>query len=336
MKRFSLAAAFWCAGFLGEPAAQTFLFPTANRALLELDGQEKFFVGTPGRDWTSGDFGCVRSDGFQMHEGIDIRCLERDRDNEPLDSIVATADGFVAYSNDQAGLSNYGKYVVLRHNVEGIEIYSLYAHLRSIAEELVTGRRVKQGEKLGVMGRTANTRSGISKDRAHLHFELNLFVNERFPQWYAEAFPGQRNDHGQWNGQNLLGLDPSGLLLAQHREGEPFHLLSYLRNQPELCRVFVPATAFPWLKRYTPLIRRNPTAEKEGVAGYEIALNFNGVPFQLIPRASSEIMGSDQIQLLSVNEGEAQRHPCRSLVVQNGKEWKLGRSAIRLLELLTY
>ena len=36
------------------------------------------------------------------------------------------------------------------------------------------------------MGRTANTHEGISKDRAHVHFELNLLVNDRFADWYQE------------------------------------------------------------------------------------------------------------------------------------------------------
>ena len=56
------------------------------------------------------------------------------------------------------------------------------------------------------MGRTSNTRQTIGKDRAHVHFELNLFLNECFPAWYKKAFPDRRNDHAEWNGQNLLDL----------------------------------------------------------------------------------------------------------------------------------
>ena len=78
------------------------------------------------------------------------------------------------------------------------------------------GQPVKAGETVAVMGRTANTREGISKDRAHVHFELNLLVNDRFASWYKKTFPGQRNDHGEWNGQNLLGIDPRAILLAEH------------------------------------------------------------------------------------------------------------------------
>src|ERR1043165_1033757 len=77
--------------------AETFLPPTANRALLHRGHEEEFFVGTAGKPWMSGSFGCGRTDGWQMHEGLDIRCLQRDRRNEPLDPVMATADGVVVY-----------------------------------------------------------------------------------------------------------------------------------------------------------------------------------------------------------------------------------------------
>src|SRR5713101_8039311 len=57
-------------------ASHPFQFPTANQALFEKGGEERFFVGTTGQPWTTGMFGCVRSSGWQMHEGLDIRCLQ--------------------------------------------------------------------------------------------------------------------------------------------------------------------------------------------------------------------------------------------------------------------
>src|SRR5258708_11962834 len=104
--------------------SETFLLPTANRALFEKGGEERFFVGTVGKTWTSGTFGCVRSEGWQIHEGLDIRCLQRDKRGEPTDPVMATADGTVAYINTRPSLSNYGNYIVLRHQIEGMEIYS--------------------------------------------------------------------------------------------------------------------------------------------------------------------------------------------------------------------
>src|SRR5208283_3734377 len=79
-------------------AQQPFQFPTANHALYEIGDELKFFAPTaPDKPWTTGSFGCVRSDGRQMHEGLDIRCLQRDRHGEPTDPVKATADGTVVY-----------------------------------------------------------------------------------------------------------------------------------------------------------------------------------------------------------------------------------------------
>ncbi len=115
-----------------------------------------------------------------------------------------------------------------------------------------------------------------------------------------------------------------------------FSLLNFIRSQTELCRVLVRATNFPYLKRYPMLVLKNPVAEKEGVAGYEIALNLNGVAFALMPRAESEIKSRAKFQLLSVNEAEEKANPCRHLVVQRNGRWQLADEGLRELELLTY
>jgi peptidoglycan LD-endopeptidase LytH len=317
-------------------ALEPFRLPTANRALFEPGQQDKFFVGTVGKSWESGCFGCVRSDGWQMHEGLDIRCLQRDKRGEPIDSVMAVADGTVAYINKRPSLSNYGNYVVLKHRLNDVEIYSLYAHLREVQSSLKVGQVVTGGQAIATMGRTSNTREGISKDRAHVHLEFNFLINERFAAWYKKSSPGQRNDHGMWNGQNMLGIDPKLVFLAERDQGSKFNLVNFLKNQTELCRVLVRKPEISWAKRYGVLVRNNPTANREGTAGYELALNFNGVPFELIPRAASEIKSSSKYQLLSVNEAEYRRNPCRKLVAQRGSRWTLAPRGTSLLDLLTY
>lgn len=325
----------WLFGFISA-AAQSFQLPTANRALFDKAGEEKFFVGTVGRPWTSGTFGCVRSEGWQLHEGLDIRCLQRDNKGESTDPVFATADGVVAYLSEKSALSNYGRYVILRHTIDGVVIYSLYAHLREIRAGLKPGQSVKAGETIATLGRSTNTREGISKDRAHVHFELDLLINDRFADWYKKKFPTQRNDHGLWNGQNLVGLDPRLILLEQRAQGAKFNLLQHVKNQTELCRVTVRATGFSWLNRYPQLVKPNPRANQEGIAGYEIALNYNAVPFELTPRAASELKGKAKFQLLSVNEAEQKKNPCRRLVMQRGGRWELAPRGLNALELLTY
>jgi hypothetical protein len=186
------------------------------------------------------------------------------------------------------------------------------------------------------MGRTANTVEPISKERAHLHFEINLKVNDRFAAWLAASAPGEKNDHGAWNGRNLLGLDPAAIYLGQHEQGREFSLLRFVRTQTELCRLIVRESEFPWVRRYRPLILRNPVADREGIAGYEMALNFNGIPFQLIPKAASELSSPERLQLVSVNEAEQQARPCRKLVVKDGERWRLTPAGRQLVELLVY
>ena len=317
-------------------AQQPFQFPTANHNLFIVGNEPKFFAPTaPDKPWTSGSFGCVRNDGQRLHEGLDILHLQTDKRGEPTDPVMAAADGMVVYFNMKPSLSNYGNYIVVRHVVEGMEIYSLYAHLSAVRPGLKIGESVKAGEAIATMGRTSNAEV-IAKDRAHVHFELNVLVNDKFAAWFKTASPGERNDHGEWNGQNLNGLDPREILLAEHNPKGGFSLLNFIRNQTELCRVFVRATNFPYLKRYPMLVLKNPIAEKQGVAGYEIALNLNGVAFVLMPRAESEIKGSAKFQLLSVNESEEKANPCRHLVVQRNGQWQLANEGLREVELLTY
>jgi len=315
---------------------QSFQLPTANHALFEPGGGEKFFVGTTGRTWESGTFGGVRSGGYQLHEGLDIRCLTRDKRGEPTDPILASADGTVAYINRKPSLSNYGNYIILRHRIDGIEVYTTYAHLGKVRDDLREGLTVNAGETIAIMGRTANTGEGISKDRAHLHFEIGLLLNDRFAGWYRANQPGQRNDHGNWNGQNLRGLDPRLIFLEQQQEGARFSLTTFIRTQTELCRVQVRDSHFPWLTRYPTLILRNPVAEREGIAGYEIAFNYVGVPYQMIPRAQSELKSKASVHLLSVNAAEEQKNPCGKLVAQRRGTWELTATGQRLISLITY
>jgi murein DD-endopeptidase MepM/ murein hydrolase activator NlpD len=313
--------------------AQPFHLPTANQALFEKGGEAKFFVPTPGRDWTSGCFGCVRSGGAKMHEGLDIKCLQRDKHGEPIDPVMATADGTVVYMSDRPSLSNYGRYIVVRHNIGGLEVYSLYAHLSAFAAGLKVGQSVRTGEKIAVMGHTG---TGISRERAHVHFELNLFYNDHFSAWFKKHYPTIHDDHGIWNGQNLVGMDPRLILLSEHAEGPRFNLLQWLQSRPELCRVLVRKTDFSWPKHYPMLVKNDTALPPDRIAGYEIALDFNGLPFELIPRAAAQMKGSAKYQLLSVNEAEYAKNPCRRLVKRQGKTWQLGNNGIELLDLLTY
>jgi hypothetical protein len=109
-----------------------------------------------------------------------------------------------------------------------------------------------------------------------------------------------------------------------------------MRTETELCRIFIRTTDFQWLHRYAPLITPNPAAQKNGVVGYEIALDFNGVPIEMIPRSSVDAPKTGKAVLLSVNDAEQKRNPGRKLVVKRGSRWELTSHGDNLLSLITY
>lgn len=337
-----LGLGLWIASLAAASAPSTppsplpLRFPTPNTALLEPEGGERFFVGTAGKPWTHGTFGCTRTGGWQLHEGIDIRSVERDSRGEPTDPVFATADGIVAYINNRAGLSNYGIYLVLEHELGGMRLWSLYAHLKEVREGLQVGDALQSGERIATMGRTANTRSAISKDRAHLHFEVGFLTHLRFPEWLKKTVRGARNDHGVFNGQNFLGLDPQILLLSSYRFGDNFDLARFLTAQPELFRVAVRSPPTQWMERYPMLVHNPQGLSSEATAGYEIHFDYTGIPVRIYPRTETELPSNQGATLLAVNEEEYARNPCRRLVVRQGGQFRLGANGTRLLDLLTY
>jgi murein DD-endopeptidase MepM/ murein hydrolase activator NlpD len=64
--------------------------------------------------------------------------------------------------------ASYGTYVKIRHNVDGIEFESLYAHLMFGSVAVLAGDEVKVGDFIGQVGET-----GIVTG-PHLHFEIRI------------------------------------------------------------------------------------------------------------------------------------------------------------------
>lgn len=161
-------------------------------------------------------------------------------------------------------------------------------------------------------------------------------LNDRYGAWHKQYLAGQRNDHGDWNGFNLAAIDPAPLLLAASREGTNFSLLKHVQARKEVIRVLVRDTNFSFLRRYPALIKSNPIATKEGVAGYEVALDFNGGPIELIPRAASEMKSTAKIRLLKINEAELAEHHCCRLVTTRKGVRQLGNAGEQRVSLLTF
>ena len=264
---------------------QAFQLPTPNRALFEPGNEADYFTPTVGRTWPSGTFGCVRSEGWQMHEGLDIKCIQRDEKGEPIDPITAAADGVIVYINAKPGLSNYGNYIVMQHTVDGLTVFTLYAHLRKIADGLQVGHFKKSGEDYRSHGPHSKYPTRHLKRASPPAFEINFMAMTNFTTWRKTNFPGQRNDHGMWNGQNLIGIDPWKVFLEQRNANANKRSFSLLQNlfkaQPVLCRLKIGKTNLDWANRFPQLLSQN--IGPQPVGGYEIHLNTNGLPVKIIP-----------------------------------------------------
>jgi hypothetical protein len=244
----------------GILAAQPLLLPTANHALFDAPAEffqfvDRNFDGAKTTPWEGGQFGFVRDPRrigghlayARFHEGLDIKPMQRDAKGNPQDEVGAIADGTVVYVTASAGLSNYGRYIVVRHDWDGSPFFSLYAHLA--AAHVSAGQPVKAGTALGILGCTG---SGIDRRRAHVHVELNLFLSSRFDVWHAANF-ATPNHHGVYNGMNLIGLDLQALYLAQQKN-PGLTAASAVKATESSYRVAVPGDAemeivknYPWL-----------------------------------------------------------------------------------------
>ena len=130
---------------------------------------------TPGstRAWTSGRCGAMRGANRSM------RCARSRR-----------AKSFTPAS--AAGSSNYGRYVVVEHRWGGS---SLLQPLRASEHD--------RGDDGQAVGRAKNSASwvtpatGINRERAHVHVELNLLLNDHFEEWHADLL--QRRTESPWH-----------------------------------------------------------------------------------------------------------------------------------------
>jgi len=269
------------------------VLPTDNDALLRGDGPafyqyiERDYHGEKSTPWEGGRYGFVRnpvetSAGIiytRLHEGIDIKPLQRDASGEPLDAVRAVAPGVVVHASQVAGYSNYGRYVVVEHRFDGCKYYSLYGHLSSIAVH--PGQHVQQHDQLGVMGHTGE---GLNQARAHVHLELNLMLSRHFEEWHAASFKNDPNHHGLYNGLNLVGIDIARLYLALQKRPD-LTIPEFIAEEEMLYRVLLPASKnFDLPKFYPWMVRDKSDGEP---ASWEVSFNHAGVPLKIQPNTKS-------------------------------------------------
>ena len=276
-------------GVIQSARAIDIALPTDNDAIYHGGGAaffqsiERDFHGEKSTPWEGGQYGFVRdpeqtSAGIvytRLHEGIDIKPVHRDENNEPLDEVRAIADGKVVYTSLVAGYSNYGKYIVIEHSFDGSPYYSLYAHLSKI--DVRAGEDVQRGQHIAVMGYTG---VGINRERAHLHLELNLIMSHQFEGWYNATHPNDPNHHGIYNGINLTGLDIQKLLVQLH-DNPSLTIPQFLSREEVFYKVAFPRSRhFELPKLYPWMVNGNVRSEPRS---WEVSFARSGVPLRIDP-----------------------------------------------------
>ncbi len=269
------------------PSDLSFGLPTENEALYRGDNEgyymyvDRTFEGQKTQPWQAGSYGMVRNpfrihNGellySRFHEGIDISPLRRDAAGEPLDPVQPIAPGRVVYVCANPRLSNYGRYVVVAHELPEGTLYSLYAHLASVSCEV--GQSLGRGAVLGILGYSG---VGLNKRRAHCHLEFCLMINAAY-----EQFAPADNKHGNFNGLNLVGVNAADILLAC-RGGRPLSFVDYLSRLPEHYRVRVPRVGTMDLLRRHPFLYKGVPGRYPSPVSLDIAFTAEGVPIAIYP-----------------------------------------------------
>jgi len=318
-------------------SALNLTLPTPNDAIFKGGGEayymyvDRNFQGVKSTPWEGGTFGNVRTPVVtggttvysRFHGGIDIKPAKRDPGGVPLDPVMSIDDGKVAYVNDAAGASNYGRYIVIEHNWEGSPFYSLYAHLRTT--EVQAGQTVARGERIGMLGWTG---AGINLTRAHLHLEINMLMTSRYQIWHDANFGTSKNHHGIHNGMNFYGFDPSEILIRAHTEPE-FTMSRFIREQEAMFKVRIANTPeFELVRRY-PMLVRNDTIQNP--VSWIIGFDQAGVP------VSAEPSGDDTSApvLVSIRNSEVPYQYVTRGLVQGGQgNARLSARGARFMQLL--
>lgn len=256
--------------------------PTANESIFG-NRPEAFYMGVD-RDgkrlWEGGKFGFVRSPlewpggtvHTQFHEGIDIAPVKPRAGGLPDDEVKAISAGTVMIAETQ-GRTQYGNQVVCRHECPGGPVFSRYAHLSSV--NVAPGEKVARGGKLGVMGYSGGA---LTAERAHLHLEINLMLNEAFERSWLP--PGRAPEgEARYQRANFAGVDAAALFAAL-RTYPSLTFQEFVRNHEPY---FIVATAsdgpVDLLKRHPWLSDGKPAARgwKVGFTEWGLPVRFEAI-----------------------------------------------------------
>ena len=317
MKRFlTIGTLFWGLG-LNAWAKMDVVWPTEHPPSDMRDSFYSLLQPTESKEIQSGNFGCVRTNGHQFHEGVDLRAFTRDSRGEATDSVHSVLSGVVVYTNSNRSKSSYGRYIVIEHHDGEMYFYTLYAHLKSIQPGISRGQAVQTGQRIGTMGRSASYT--IPKHRAHLHFEVCFRLSDRFQNWYNWKKYKHKNDHGVFNGMNLVGINPA-TFFEQTQWNHVTRLRQVLEAEKTAFTVLVSTRQVPdFVSRYPALV--DGLIPEKDLAGWRIEYTYYGVPKKWTPLIShTGKVKEGKMALEDYDETLLKSDACRKMLrIRNGK-----------------
>ena len=309
------------------------VWPTPHQGWAEGAPPSQWLQHAGSGDPASGGFGGVRSGGTRFHEGIDIRPVGRGRNGEATDPVFAAMAGTVRHVVTSPGQSGYGRHVVIEHTGLAPAIYTLYAHLARVEPGIRPGVQVIAVQTLGLMGHSSGGYM-IPPSRAHLHFEIGLAITSDFQTWYDRRRFGSRNEHGMWNGMNLIGVDPLAFYGAW-RAGQLTSVRDFLFAQPTAVRLRIATFRTPdFVTRYPALLTK--PLPLGPVVGWAIRFAWTGLPFAWTPLTSAEVAGlpPGQPHFVEVDAAIERRERSKSLAVARRGGWSSGKDLETVLQQL--
>ena len=316
----------------GHHVQGNLVWPTPNKAFNEGYSIESFVQSTASGRIESGLFGCVRNNGRRFHEGLDLSPTMYDSQGEAKDPIFAITSGVVVYVNSEASSSSYGRYIVLEHNEKGLTYFSLYAHISKFANGIEVGDRIQSGAIIGIMGRSANYE--IPKSRAHLHLEIGFKLTDHFQAWYDRQSFKSLNYHGNWNGMNLVGIDPLELFTA-FRERQVSSIKDYINNLTISARIRIFTNSLPdFVGKHPALVTHSNLGRN--IIAWDVAFSPYGLPMQWTPRFDDEgIRGSaGDVSVLTYNRKRLSTQSCHMVVNIDHGVPVISQVSLRTLRLL--
>ena len=289
-------------------------WPTPNRAILEQGGLDRLLQPTASGKLESALFGCVRNDGERFHEGIDLKPISRDAAGEATDAIYAFEDGVVRYVNLNASKSSFGRYIVVEHPGIAAGVVSVYAHLRSAARGIAVGSTVKGGQAIAVMGRSAGGYT-IPKDRAHLHFELGFWLGPDFQRWYDSQPFDTPNDHGAYNGMNIVGMDAWGLFQALKKR-QVQDAWEFVLSEPAAVVAKVKDDRIPELLKVNPHLMEGFSIPDDH-GGWRIEFTWYGLPKSFAPLGKGAFSSERRVEVEVLRADLLQAHACSDMARQD-------------------